>query len=204
MSDSELREIITKRTDRTAIKFDKDAIWTVITLSMGLPYFTQTLSKFAALNAVRERRIEVHNDDVMAAIDDFIADNEVTFVDAYRVATRSNQVNFFKESLLACALAAAKSDDGFFTANDVLEPYAAITQSRKTISSYDDHLRRFAGEKGGSILKRRGGDRQVQYRFTDPMMQPYVIITGIQNQMIDEESKNSLLRQEQPSLPTLN
>ncbi|TYB83984.1 hypothetical protein [Oceaniovalibus sp. ACAM 378] len=139
----------------------------------------------------------------MVAIDEFIADNEVTFVDAYRVATRSNQANFFKESLLACALAASKGDDGFFTANDVLEPYTAITQSKKTISSYDDHLRRFATDKGGNILKRRGGDRQVQYRFTDPMMQPYVIIKGIQNQMIDEESKNSLLRQEEPFFPTL-
>ncbi|TYB89026.1 ATP-binding protein, partial [Oceaniovalibus sp. ACAM 378] len=57
MSDTELREIITKRTERTAIKFHKDAIWTVVTISMGLPYFTQTLSKFAALNAAGQSRL---------------------------------------------------------------------------------------------------------------------------------------------------
>lgn len=60
-SDGELKEIIQKRAGRTVMTFSGDATWTIIALSRGLTYFTQTLSKFAALHAIDNRRIEVLN-----------------------------------------------------------------------------------------------------------------------------------------------
>jgi len=49
-------------------------------------------------------------------------------------------------------------------------------------------------------LIKRGGDRQQRFRFADPMMQPYVIIRGIQSGMIDAGAKASLLQREQGTL----
>lgn len=200
MSDSELKEIITSRTSKTVMKFDGDAVWTIITLSRGLPFFTQTLSKHAAMHAIKERRLIVESKDVEHSMDKFIEDSEVVFKDAYRDATRSNQSNYFKESLLACALAET-DDEGYFSANDVLGPYIAILKGKKTIAHFEKHLRRFSSTDGGFILHKRGGDRQQQFRFSDPMMQPYVIIRGIQTGIIDEGARTSLLHREQPSLP---
>src|SRR5262249_24896334 len=180
-------------------KFSGDAVWTVIVLSRGLPYFTQTLSKHAAIHAIGERRIEVLNSDVEASMGRFIEDTEKTFKESYRAATRSNQDNFFQQSLFACAL--AKTDEeGFFTANDVVEPYSAIMKEKKRIAHFEKHLRRFSSNEGGNILIKRGGDRQQTFRFADPMMQPYVIIRGIQSKMIDEGAKAILLRPEEPEL----
>jgi hypothetical protein len=126
----------------------------------------------------------------------FIADAEKSFQDQYRAATRSNQENYFQQSLLACAL--AKTDDeGFFTANDVVEPYSAIMREKKRIAHFEKHLRRFSSEEGGNILVKRGGDRQQTFRFRDPMIQPYVIIRGIQTEMIDDAAKAILLKREQ-------
>jgi Cdc6-like AAA superfamily ATPase len=199
MSDSELKEIIQKRATRTAINFSGDAMWTIITLSRGLPYFTQTLAKHAALNAIEKRRTVVNNEDVEASMQSFIDETERLFRDRYREATRSNQDSFFQHSLLACAL--SKTDDeGFFTANDVVEPYSAIMKERKRIAHFEKHLRRFSSDEGGNILIKRGGDRQQQFRFADPMMQPYVIIRGIQSRMIDDSAKAMLLEREQGSL----
>ena len=199
MSDSELKEIILKRASRTIMKFSGDAIWTIITLSRGLPYFTQTLSKHAALHAIGNRRLVVTNDDVELSMQSFIEDSERLFRDRYRDATRSNQENFFQQSLLACAL--AKTDDeGFFTANDVVEPYSAIVSEKKRIAHFEKHLRRFSSNEGGNILIKKGGDRQQIFRFSDPMMQPYVIIRGIQNRMIDDTAKALLLKKEQGTL----
>ncbi len=200
MSEAELREIIQKRASRTVMTFSPDAIWTIVVLSRGLPYFTQTLSKFAALHAIDNRRLEVTNDDVEASMTRFIDETEKAFKEAYRAATRSNQANFFEHSLLACAL--AKTDDeGFFTANDVVEPYSAIMKEKKRIAHFEKHLRRFSSDEGGNILHKRGGDRQQQFRFKDPMMQPYVIIRGIQNKLIPEADKAILLQREQGLLP---
>lgn len=199
MSESELKEIIQKRASRTVMKFTNDAMWTIVILSRGLPFFTQTLSKHAALNAIVDRRISVTNEDVEAAMTKFIEDTEVSFREAYRDATRSNQENYFQQSLLACALART-DDQGFFTAADVVEPYSAIMRDKKRIAHFEKHLRRFSSDEGGNILIKRGGDRQQTFRFTDPMMQPYVIIRGIQSNMIDESAKSLLLQKEQREL----
>lgn len=198
MSDSELKEIIIKRTNRTVMRFSGDAIWTVVTLSRGLPYFTQTLSKHAALHAIENKRLNVTNKDVEASMGRFIKDTESSFRGDYRNATRSNQANFFQQSLLACALAGT-DDEGFFTANDVVEPYSAIMKERKRIAHFEKHLRRFSSDEGGNILIKRGGDRQQTFRFSDPMMQPYIIIRGIQNEMIDPSARANLLQREQGS-----
>jgi Holliday junction resolvasome RuvABC ATP-dependent DNA helicase subunit len=199
MSDGELIEIIQKRANRTVMTFTRDAVWTIVILSRGLPYFTQTLAKFAALHAIDNSRLEVTNDDVEASMTRFIEDTEKAFKESYKEAIRSNQGNFFEQSLLACAL--AKTDDeGFFTANDVVDPYSAIMKEKKRIAHFEKHLRRFSSDEGGNILHKRGGDRKQQFRFKDPMMQPYVIIRGIQNKLIPDAAKATLLQQEQGRL----
>ena len=196
MDDRELKEIITSRASRTIMNFSPDATWTIITLSRGLPFFTQTLSKHAALVAIEGRRLTVTNDDVEKSMERFIKDTEASFKDEYRAATQSNQQNFFQESLLACALASS-DEDGFFTANDVVEPYSAIVKDKKRIAHFERHLRRFSSDEGGNILICRGGDRRQTFRFSDPMMQPYVIIRGIQKGMIDDAARSTLLQREQ-------
>jgi Cdc6-like AAA superfamily ATPase len=199
MSKDELKEIIQKRVSRTVMKFSADAIWTIIVLSRGLPYFTQTLSKHAALHAIKDHRLEVTNQDVESSMAKFIEDTEKSFQKAYLDAVRSNQDNFFEHSLLACALAET-DEEGFFTANDVVEPYSAIMKEKKRIAHFEKHLRRFSSAEGGNILIKRGGDRKQTFRFKDPMMQPYVIIRGIQDKKIPEDAKTFLLQREQGAL----
>jgi Holliday junction resolvasome RuvABC ATP-dependent DNA helicase subunit len=199
MSDVELKEIIQKRASRTVMTFSADAIWTIIVLSRGLPYFTQTLSKHAAMHAIDQRHLEVTNEDVEASMTKFIEDAQRSFKEAYRSAIRSNQDNYFEHSLLACALART-DDEGFFIANDVVEPYSAIMKGKKRIAHFEKHLRRFSSDEGGNILYKRGGDRKQQFRFRDPMMQPYVIIQGIQSKLIPEDAKAILFQREQGNL----
>lgn len=199
MSEEELREIIHQRVSQTPMKFSNDALLTIVILSRGLPYFTQILSKLAALNAIDHRRLAVGNTDVDAAMSRFINDTEVSFRDAYRAATRTNQKSNLQESLLACALARC-DDEGFFKATDVVEPFSAIMKDKKRIAHFEKHLRRFSSDEGGNVLIKRGGERQQTFRFSDPMMQPYVIIRGIQTGMIDDTARNLLLQKEQGEL----
>lgn len=193
MSHQELREIIDKRASRTVLRFSEDAVWTIICLSRGLPYFTQTLSKYAATLAIDDRRLEITNSDVESSLGKFIESSETIFKDSYRNATQSNQENYFQQSLLACALSET-DDDGFFTANDLVEPYSALLKEKKRIAHFEKHLRRFSGDEGGNVLVKRGGERQQRFRFRDPMMQPYVIIRGIESGMIDDAAKVILFR----------
>ncbi|WP_275226222.1 AAA family ATPase [Novosphingobium album (ex Liu et al. 2023)] len=201
MSDFELNEVIDKRLSKTVMKISGDARWTIVTLSRGLPYFTQMLGKYSAVQAAKRRSLKIDVEDVEAAMDTFIVDSEEKMQEAYRKATESNQKdNFFKQVLLACAL--AKTDQfGFFTPTDVIQPYSAIVGKKKTHAHFQRHLTEFISETRGKILIRRGGERQYRFRFSDPMMQPFVIIRGIQERLIDPQSRKRLLEQEQPGLP---
>jgi len=130
-----------------------------------------------------------------------IEDSGQSFQDDYKVAIQSNQSdNLFKQVLLSCAL--AQTDEyGFFIPTNVIEPLNSILRERKRHAHFDRHLREFITDKRGNILIRRGDERQYRFRFNDPMMQPYIIIKGIRDGMIDRETRKKLLYREQPFLP---
>jgi len=200
MSEKELNGVIDKRLARTPVKISGDARWTIVTLSRGLPYFTQMLGKHAATNAVRSRRLTITVDDVDTAMSKFIEDSEHKLAEAYHQATDSNQKDaLFREVLLACAV--SKTDpSGFFTPTEIIDPLSSIVGAKKRHAHFQRHLTEFLSPKRGKILVRRGTRRQYRFRFNDPMMQPYVIIRGIQDGLIDPNSRKRLLEREQPEL----
>ena len=146
------------------------------------------------------RPANVDNNDVEIAMSRFVDDTATAFRNAHRVATRTNQKSNLQETLLACALTKC-DDEGFFKTTDLVEPLSAIMKDKRRIAHFEKHLRRFSSEDGGNILIKRGGERQQIFRFTDPMMQPYVIIRGVQSGMIDESAKTLLLQKTQRELP---
>lgn len=203
MRSPELNEVLDKRLRLTPVTISGDARWTVVTLSRGMPYYVQMLGKYSSLNTVRRRKLKIELEDVESAMDRLIIDSGQSFQDDYRHAVHSNQSdNLFKEVLLSCSLAPT-DESGFFTPTNVIEPLNSILHERKRHAHFDRHLREFISEKRGHILIRRGDERQYRFRFHDPMMQPYVILKGIRDGMIDEPTRQKLLYREQPSLPNV-
>ncbi|MBP5857840.1 ATP-binding protein [Marivibrio halodurans] len=201
MSNEELNEILNLRLKLTPLKLDGDARWKIVTLARGLPFYVHMLGKYSFQNAARERRLTVKDGDVDAAMDRFISETEQSFQDDYVTATASNQTDAkFQEVLLACAL--AQSDDaGFFSPTSVIPPLKMIRKRPVTHANFQRHLTEFVSEDRGRVLIRRGQDRQFRYRFRDPMMQPYIIIKGIRDEMVDESTRNALSYPEAPLLP---
>ncbi|MCB1421367.1 MAG: AAA family ATPase [Nitratireductor sp.] len=203
MSDTELNDVIDTRLGKTRLELDGDARWTVITLSRGLPYFTQMLTKYAAKAAIDERSLIIKPSHVRAAMDRFIVEADQSFQDAYSLATDSPQKgHLFKEVLLACALAQT-DQSGFFTPTNVIEPLSGIVGQRKQHAHFSRHLSEFISEDRGKVLMRRGHERNYRFRFRDPMMQPYVIIKGINENMIGRDAQEVIFQREQPFLPNV-
>ena len=88
--------------------------------------------------------------------------------------------------LLSCALAPI-DDLGYFAAADVREPLRKITGKKYDIPSFAQHLNEFSDRKRGRILRKIGERRLYRYRFSDPLMQPFVIMQGVVDDMIHEE-----------------
>lgn len=199
MAIDERREVLEKRLIQLGMSIVGDAKWKIIHLSRGLPAYVHALGKFACFNALDNFRLGITEADVDEAINGVLNSSLQSLKDSYEIATRTNQARArFKHVLTACAL--AKGDDaGFFMPTAVKEPLSSILKRPVEIADFQDMLRDFA-ERRGPILERIGESRTYRFRFANPSMQPYVIMRGIRDGIVDETAKRALSSPEQSDL----
>ncbi|WP_050424666.1 hypothetical protein [Bradyrhizobium tropiciagri] len=188
MMDFELSEIIDTRLKLTPFQLGPNVRNKIIKLSYGLPYYVHMLGKQAFKVAAIKKQLSITNEVLNSAMDEFLEDTEQFYYDDYHNAVTSNQTDSqFREVLLACAMA-NRNESGLFSATSVIEPLSQILEREVKHANFQRHLTEFMSDARGPILIRRGSVRQRRYRFTDPMMQPYILMRGIREGLIPEAS----------------
>jgi Cdc6-like AAA superfamily ATPase len=200
MTKDELREVIDKRLPRLGMKMEEDAYWKIIELSRGLPSYVHLLGLYSSQAAIKRKSLTIVESDVDAAIQRALEKSQESTQADYNSAIHSNRSdNLYRHVLLACAL--AKTDErGQFSPNSVVEPLSSILQRPVKIDAFQQHLEKFIKEARGSVLIRRGKERAYKFRFRDPMMQPYVIMRGIDEKLIPTSYLSVLSFPAQPEL----
>ena len=184
MADDELAEILDKRLPRLGMSISPIAKERIISYSQGLPHYTHLLGLHAARDAVEKRRKDIQDENLTASISRCLDRAQQSIRDACDKATASpRRDNLFKEVLCACALA-EKNELGYFTSAGVIEPMSQIMDKRYEIPSFSGHLNGFCDGSRGPILEKRGEARKFRYRFRDPLMQPYIIMQGVNSNML--------------------
>ncbi len=199
MTVDERRDILDRRLAQLGMTISGDAKWKIINLSKGLPAYVHALGKHAVYSSLDDLRLQVAEPDVDVAITAVLGSSQQTLKDSYDITTRSNQARaLFKHTLTACALAKV-DDSGYFMPVAVKDPLSSILKRNNEIGKFQDALRDFA-ERRGEILERTGESRSYRFRFRDPAMQPYVIMRGIKEGIVDDAAKLALSSPEQPDL----
>ena len=189
MSTEELKQIILTRYARCGIQTDADAVWKIIFLSRGLPYYTHLLAMHAARYAIDHRKMEVEHEDVDRALEAAITELDRTITEKYVMAVRSQRTEdtLYAPVLLACAFAVT-DELGRFQQSAVAAPLNKIMPGKNyQASTYALHMNAFTGPDRGCVLQRFGDKRNYRYRFADPMMQPYVILKGLNDGKLNDE-----------------
>lgn len=200
MSLAEMNEIIDQRYPKVGVRITEEARAKITSLSRGLPEYVHYLGRDAAISALRARRLSVDEADVDEAIVAMVRDADHSGAEAYATATLSNKRNnLYREVLLASALAETDSH-GQFAPLAVVEPLTDILGRPVKIANFHDHLLAFTEPERGAILERRGTRRAYKYRFTEPKMQPYVIMRGIADGVVATDALATLLAREQRRL----
>ena len=200
MSSHEMQILLESRMSRLKMKIQGDAKWKIINLAKGLPSFAHALGKSATLSAVDARGLTVAERNVDHSIEDFLRASQNSLKIDYEVAVRSNQERArFRQILTACAMATT-DESGYFTAKQVRQPLRRILGRDIGIDGFNPNLKELASAKRGSVLQQIGSERIYRYRFTDPAMQPYVVMKGIQDGFLDEQARSALSAPEQGSL----
>ncbi|PNG25526.1 AAA family ATPase [Methylocella silvestris] len=205
MDSVEMQALLESRTSKLGMKIIGDAKWKIINLSKGLPAFCHGLGRGAVLSAIDSKRLSVGEVDVDSSISALLSSSQNTLKKDYETAIRSNQAKArFRQILTACAL--AKTDEsGYFTAKQVQAPLTSILKKSIGIDGFNPNLKELASDKRGDVLQQIGSERIYRYRFSNPAMQPFVIMKGIQDGLLDEKAKSALSSPEQGDLfPTVN
>ncbi len=187
MSRDELERIVTDRLQKLGVGIDAAANRLVALLSRGLPYYTHLLGQHAACLAIDGDRDTITEGHVYDATREAFSDSEREMRRAYYEATRSRQPQSnFAVTLAACAMA-AKDEFGCFSAGDLRDPMSALMGRPYDIPNYVSHLDRFTKKEYGAILQVLGARHQKRYRFSDPLMEPFVVIKSLAENLVTVE-----------------
>ena len=187
METSELYEVLDNGMTRLGMTISQGAKQRIADLSHGLPSYTHSLALRSTRTAIRSRRTTIRQEDVRTAVTSVVNDTGASLADAYRQAIVSTRgESLFRQVILACAC--AETDPfGFFATGDVRKPMSDIMGKRYDIPSFARHLKQFCEEHRGPVLRQYGVKRRYRYRFINPLMQPFVIMNGIESNLLRDD-----------------
>jgi len=201
MSQEELGEIIQKRYTLCGMSATQDSLWKMTFLARGLPYYAQLIGMHAALSAVGRPSNEVDDTDVHTALESAISEIDMTIREHYvrAIISQKGKNTLYEPVLLGCALAAT-DELGRFQQSAVSEPLSRIKGKRYSATTYAFHMNEFCSEERGRILEKIGEPRNFRYRFSQAMMQPFVVLKGLQTGVIDDATAEIHANQRQLQL----
>ena len=124
-------------------------------------------------------RTTLTSDDVYRGIKRAVDLSAYTYLDLYRKAvTGTKKGTLWKSVVLACAR--ARIDDlGLFSSGGVLDELKAIVGPQVIQQTITYHLGKLIESDRGPLLERIGQEKRYRYRFSNPMMRPFIIMVGL-------------------------
>lgn len=185
MSKEELRAIALKGFAKLEMFADEAALRFISLMPRGFPQYAHTLAQEGARQALMAKTRVITEEHIFKGLELGIKKVDHALATAYDQATYSAKPSRFADVLLACVL--AQTDEfGYFAPADVREPFSRIIGEQVGIERFNPHLVRLSEERG-QILTQIGEDRKHRYRFTDPLMEPYVLLRGFRTKRISPD-----------------
>ncbi|WP_439407419.1 AAA family ATPase [Bradyrhizobium sp. DASA03076] len=195
MSQAEVEQIITKGTAKLGLTIKHDALKEISALSQGLPYVTHLISLHACRAALNRQSLDLTLTDVQTGVRNSLSQWQQSVITTYHTATHSHQPeHLFREVLAACALAVPDAT-GYFTAASVRHPLRVITGKTYDIPNFARHLNEFTKTERGAILQRTGETRKIRYRFSSPLIKPYIIMRSVADGLLTRKKMEVIERE---------
>ena len=185
MTVDELGDIVNFGIEKVGMEISSEAVSQICSISLGLPNYVHALGLAAGRSAIDRKSRSIKTRDVAEAIRTLTLESQQTVMRSFDLATASpRRQNYYFQVLLACAI--APTDQlGYFRAADIRSAYSEIMGRSQDIASYVRHLHNLCGEKRGAVLQRLGESRNYRFRFTDPILQPYVLMRGVEQGLVN-------------------
>ncbi len=198
MQPGELKEIINKAMHELGMTIEDDALELIVMLSQGLPHYTHLVGQESAVTTINSLRKEITLQDVKGGVNVALRNTQHSILDAYQNATKGQRKGtLFKQVLLACAIAEV-DEQGYFVSAAIREPLSKMMGKPYDIPNFSQHLDKFSSDQArGPVLERAGTSRRFRFRFINPLLQPYVIMRGLSEGLLEGDILELLRRKQQ-------
>jgi hypothetical protein len=203
MRSKEIAGLVVKILSLIDMRISDEALKDIRRISRGLPHYAHLLGLHAGRVALTQHTLCVEREHVSSSIRTAIEKTQASIQGDYRRAIASNRADAqYREVLLACAMTPT-DEFGYFAARDVAEPLSYIKRKESKVEAFSRHLHAFADEERGPVLRKEliaaGGSR---YRFSNPLLQPYVLLRGVHDGLITEDdlSRTTLAGESSPDV----
>ena len=185
LSSDELAQIIRKGLAHLKLTMSDSVVAKIIVLSHGLPHYTHLLSLEAGKVAIDRDSTVVEDPDLAAALVQVVKSKHSVAHEYQSAVSSARESSKHKTTLLACALV-KPGIEGYFQAPDVAAVMASLFGEAYPASYVPRHLAEFVTVKRGAVLERKGSSRQFRYRFSNPLLQPFTIISCLSEGLITD------------------
>jgi Cdc6-like AAA superfamily ATPase len=186
MSRDEIESIVTTSIAKVGMTIEKEGLHEISRIAIGLPHYAHLLGLHSGRIALDDGLKQISQDCVTRAARYATNKAQVTIQTAYNKATISTKRNaLYKQVLLACGL--SETDDfGYFSPTDVRKPLEMILKKPYGVEAFARHLHAFCSETRGPVLKMADLANRPRFRFSNPLMQPFVLMKGIDEGMLTD------------------
>ena len=173
MNDDEITEILQTGFNSLNIRMHPTIISKVPPLCNGYPHYAHLLGLSAAKACARNDTQELTDPLFDLACNFAVEDAIERYRDAYAKATTTTQQSRYPLILCSCGFA-KHNEKGVFRVTDVVDAIRKELSQKLTIQAVVPALGEFVGEARGHVLTAVPIRKRQCYRFTDPMMRPFL------------------------------
>ena len=187
MSDSEIIDIFQKRLSRLGMRISNEAQWDCVFICKGLPHYAHLLGLHASQVACDRHSLLIEQSDITVATKRALSGANQSIKECFEMAVFSERPeNIFKQVLTACALA-KKDVLGRFSAKSVAARLSEITGIEYHEPAFSYHLNEFCKPRRGNILQKKGDTRRFTFRFTEALMESYVVMEALERKILTKK-----------------
>jgi hypothetical protein len=177
MGADETMECVLRALRVAGLTAEDGVIERIALLANGLPHVPHALALAAARRAGEERVAHLTDAHLDAAVTKVIAGAEEEVETAYEQSIVRARRGIYPEILLACA-AAPRDAFGRFDIAGVCEAVTRIV--RREVRGLTNQVNALTEEGRGAVLIKTGAARTARYRFSDPRLEPYILMRGLE------------------------
>jgi hypothetical protein len=178
---------VTKGLDQYKMKISAESLHEISRIARGLPPYAHLFGLHAGRGAVGRKSMKIEAKDMQSAMVTALEDVQASTKSDYVKATTSARDDaLFKEVLLATSML-EPDEMGYFYPKDVRPCFSRVRGFDCKIATFIKHLNAFCDPKRGAVLHKEQKTGSSRFRFTNPLLQPYVLMRGLAEKAISDD-----------------